>query len=319
MLNLRSPSRQDYFARLVFIALFCLAVHCVVAYVRGARGREVFGVGRPEHVKTLLVVAALVAGAAFVIRPEKETAVASPDVATPDPETVPPPVPAEPPAPAKPPVPAEPPPPVAPSAAVAQASPSAEPSAPSAQVSEVVPAPPAAEDLQAETEPELAVEQPQDASPQVDAMVERMWETARKMEHNFIPNTREDGRYLSLLHSAALAGHTKAQEKLGEYAFRRGKLVEAYYWFELAMLNGMTRLETKMRECRKRWSVRGCPPEYENVYELFTDRQSALGRAVLRLDSGVQLELAKTRLQDMANEGEVAAVLILQEHGYSVK
>lgn len=318
MLNLRSPSRQDYFARLVFVTLLCLAVHCVVAYARGARGREVFGVGRPEHAKPLLVVAALVAGAAFVIRPGKRAAASTAPVAASDSETVPPPAPAEPPVPVPPPAPVDPPAAVA-SLAVVETQPPVEPSSPVAPVPEVVPVPSAAEDLQAEAEPESAVEQPQEASSQVDAMVERMWETARKMEHNFIPNTREDGRYLSLLHSAALAGHTKAQEKLGEYAFRRGTLVEAYYWYELAMLNGMPRLESKMRECRNRWSVRGCPPEYENVYELFTDRQSALGRAVLRLDSGVQLELAKTRLQDMANEGEVAAVLILQQHGYHVK
>lgn len=329
MLNLRSPSRKDYFARLVFVALFCLSVHCVVAYVRGARGREMFGVERPEQAKTLLAAAALVAVAAFVIRPGSgKAAEPTAGASEPLPTSAPPPnssgptvsteqpVPAETPAPVVQPVLAETPAPVANPVPVEDSvrnpQSSSKPDEPA--VPDVAPAQPA---VTVPTEDSPPSEPSED--PQANAMVEKLWETARKIEHNFVPDPIADRRYLSLLHSAALSGHAKAQAKLGEYALRRGFFVESYYWQTLAKLNGMTGIDAKLRECSKRWAVRGCPPEHANVYEFFTDRQSALGRAALRLDSCIQVERAVARLKDMANEGEVVALLILEQHKYRVK
>ncbi len=112
-----------------------------------------------------------------------------------------------------------------------------------------------------------------------------------------------------------MAGHLEAQAKLGEYAFRRRRMVEAYYWMKLAQLNGKPGLELRMRECRTRWLVGGCHSERDNVYELFTARQSAVGRTALRIDSGVQVERALARLNEMASEGETVAVRILNQRG----
>lgn len=150
-------------------------------------------------------------------------------------------------------------------------------------------------------------------------MVDRMWRAARKIAHNFVPDPKADSRYLSLVHGAAMSGHPEAQSKLGEYAMRRGRPVEAYYWMKLAQLNGMHGLEQRMRDCFTQWKRRGCPPEHKNVYEFFTERQGALGRALIRLDSGINVDQALARLRDMANEGEIVAVLMLRQRGIGLK
>ena len=193
------------------------------------------------------------------------------------------------------------------------------PSAPTApEPATPPPAPkPAAPDKAPPTQAD--VPETEDTSSAANEMVERMWTAARNIEHNYIPDPVADSRYLGLVHGAAMSGHVKAQEKLSEYAYRRGAMVEEFYWLKLSQLNGNANIERRLSECSLRWMRRGCPPEYENTCRFFTERQSALGRAAMRLDSGVQVDQAVARLKDMATEGEVAAVLLLEQHGYRVR
>lgn len=314
----------EFGSRMLFITLLCLVAHCAVAYAQGARGKELFGIGKPERAKTLLLAGVVVVGAAFATCPKKNKAPVAgtavppnesegkvPDkVSKPD-ESVRPVV--EPPQPVEPPPIIVPTPPVVepPRPVIVPPRPAVRPS--SVAMPQSVATPRKAVVPTGAARPRTPV--PSTDPPTVDAQAEQMWNAARKIGHNYIPRQKTDRHYLSLVHGAAMAGHLEAQAKLGEYAFRRGRMVEAYYWMKLAQLNGKLGLEVRMRECSMRWTVGGCHSERGNVYELFTGRQSAIGRAALRIDSGVQIEKALARLNEMASEGEPVAIRILNQRG----
>lgn len=335
MTTLRCGDRKAFFARLLLVALFCLALHCVLAYSQGARGAEMFNLGDVNRVRTFLLAGLILGVTAYVSFPRSENkkdraenaaSAAAPTAGSPVPPAQPQPETAvAEPAPAVPPT-TSPAAPVAPDPAPAAApaevhaepvpaeTPAPTPAAPSAPD----PAPVAASvEVQASSAPKPDGMSADGSAKAVGDMVAKMWKTARTLKHNFIPNPKADNRYLSLVHGAAMSGHAEAQAKLGEYAFRRGALVEAYYWLTLSQLNGNPEAEKRMRDCRAQWIRSGCSPEYGNVYEFFTERQSSLGRAVLRLDSGILVDRAIARLKDMIAEGEVAAVLVLEQRGLS--
>ena len=71
-------------------------------------------------------------------------------------------------------------------------------------------------------------------SNEVDA--NRLWEEARGMAHRFRSDWKRNQEYLAKVYGAARLGHLEAMTKLGDYAYRRGALVEAYYWTALAEL-----------------------------------------------------------------------------------
>ena len=96
----------------------------------------------------------------------------------------------------------------------------------------------------------------------------RLWEEARGMTHNFTPDWEKDREYLAKVYTAARLGHLEAMVKLGDYAYRRGAVVEAFYWTILAELKGATGLGVALREMRVRWLSEGCPPRQ-------SDRRSA--------------------------------------------
>ena len=288
-----------------------------------------------NRVRTLLLAGLVIGAAGFVSYPRRDEAPAK--TADDTEKTLPPPAPTSEPAavaapaapvqtaaPSQPVVPAQPVVAVQPAAPVEPDRPSApsqpsEPSAPTAQ--EPATPPPAPKPAAPDKAPPTQADVPETegTSSAANEMVERMWNAARNIEHNYIPDPVADSRYLGLVHGAAMSGHIKAQEKLSEYAYRRGVMVEEFYWLKLSQLNGNVNTERRLSECSLRWMRRGCPPEYGNTCRFFTERQSALGRAALRLDSGVQVDQAVARLKDMATEGEVAAVLLLEQHGYRVR
>lgn len=319
-MNLRSQDRKEYYARLLFVVLFCLAAHCIIAYAQGARGKQMFDLRDINRVRTLLLAGLVIGTAGLVTYPRRD----EDQTKTADGTAKPlPPAPASGPA-AAPAVPVQPAPvqpvaPVQPAVPVESDRPSAPPE-PTASGPATPPPPrprPAAPDRT--TPAHMDVPESDDSSSAANEMVDRMWNAARNIEHNYVPDPVADSRYLGLVHGAAMSGHVKAQEKLSEYACRRGSLVEEFYWLKLSQLNGNANAEKRLRECSLRWMRKGCPPEYENTCRFFSERQSALGRAALRLDSGIQVDQAVARLTDMATEGEVAAVLLLEQHGYRVR
>ena len=140
---------------------------------------------------------------------------------------------------------------------------------------------------------------------------EALWTKARAMPHGFIPDFQEDGEYLSLVLRAARLGHLEAMVKLGDYAYRRGTVVEAYYWTALAELKGAQGLDIALRDMRTRWLSEGCPPEYENAYEGFPETQGSFARALLRIRCAVDAPLARARMRELAEHGLAEARLFL--------
>ena len=132
------------------------------------------------------------------------------------------------------------------------------------------------------------------------------------MTHRFKPDWEKDREYLAKVYGAAKLGHLEAMVKLGEYAGRRGAVVEAFYWTLLAELKGATGLKVQLRELRSRWQALGCPQQYHNTYRDFTEEQGVFARAVLRLQCGVNPQYARARLKELADRGVEEARLFLE-------
>ena len=71
--------------------------------------------------------------------------------------------------------------------------------------------------------------------------------------HNIIPDPKTDGDYLSKVYAAAKLGHLEAMVKLGDCAYRRGAVVEAFYWTFLAEMKGAVGLDEALCEMRTQW------------------------------------------------------------------
>jgi len=150
---------------------------------------------------------------------------------------------------------------------------------------------------------------------------EALWERARVMVHNVIPNPEEDAEYLDLVYSAAERGHVLALAKLGDYAFRREAFVEAYFWTKLArrrleLAGGADRQELKeiddrLLAIRRGWTAAGQPPEYENVYDSFPEERGELGRAFLRIAIGVEVKPTEDYIRALAEKGNPDAALFV--------
>ena len=145
-----------------------------------------------------------------------------------------------------------------------------------------------------------------------NAEARQLWEEARGMTHRFTPDWEKDQEYLSKIYAAARLGHLEAMTKLGEYAGRRGAVVEAFYWTLLAELKGAKGLKVQLRELRLRWQALGCPDQYRNAYRDFTEEQGVFARAVLRLQCGVNPQYARARLKELAERGVEEARLFLE-------
>jgi len=148
------------------------------------------------------------------------------------------------------------------------------------------------------------------APPPVGLETCEAWERARAIDHAFIPDPELDAEYLKLVHEAAEAGCLPALAKLGEYAWRRGALVEAYFWMALAEKRGLASVWSVLRDIREEWMDQGCPPQYENVYEGFPEERGSIGRALLRIACCIDVSIARTRLRDLAAAGQPDACLI---------
>ena len=135
------------------------------------------------------------------------------------------------------------------------------------------------------------------------ADAERLWEEARTIPHNFKPDWKKDREYLTKVYGAAKLGHLEAMVKVGDYAYRRGAVVEAYYWTALAELKGAEGLDETLRKLKARWISKGFPSQRSNVYDEFTERQGSFARALLRIRCAVDTPLARARMRELADLG----------------
>ena len=143
---------------------------------------------------------------------------------------------------------------------------------------------------------------------------QRLWEEARKIPHSYHPDWENDGEYLSKILGAARLGHLEAMVKLGDYAYRRGAVVEAYYWTARAELEGAEGLDAALREMRLRWLSGGCPKEHGNVHEGFSELQGSFARALLRIRCAVDAPFARARMKELAELGCEEAQRFLSRH-----
>lgn len=123
---------------------------------------------------------------------------------------------------------------------------------------------------------------------------------ARQIPHCEVPDysQADDNRYLELLGRSAACGYAPALAKLGEYASRRGVWVEAYYWTWLARRAGKRDLDQVLKGIRLSWATEGYSSERDNVHRLFSLEDGSVGRALLSIDSGRDVSLARKYLQE---------------------
>lgn len=300
-MTLRSPNRGEYCKRMAIVFLLCLAVYAIVISEKG--GGATFKVWRPERMRFALIVFIAIGVAAYEFRPRRpvlsETKPGDEPADKPVPEDC---------------VSGERAPEELPTCAPESNSPVPSVSSPTGVVmadrsDQPLPAPVG----EAPTVRGFAIASPVPKTPPVDSAedAEAIWNMAREMPHEFIPDEVADGEYLRLVRKAAVRGHALARIKLGDYAYRRGWIVEAYYWTLLAQLQGAAGLDVALEEIRKTWTREGSPPEYENVRPEFSETQGVFARAVLRLKCRLDVPLARKRLQELADAKCPEAMLYL--------
>ena len=126
---------------------------------------------------------------------------------------------------------------------------------------------------------------------------------------------QQDGRYFQTLYQAAQAGSLSAMNKLGEFAFARRDLVEAFYWkLMLEMRHGKPSGLSAQGICRF-WQDVGCPKPTADAGGSFTDNQSKLAMAVLDLWSGRHVHTPKETIRQMVEEGDKDALLCAKRLG----
>ena len=295
-MSLRSDNRKVYAVRMAFVVLFCLAVHAlIVSEFLG--GGSTLCIWKPERMRVALASLIIIGIAAYEFRPKAKED-------DPDEGVLPAPV------------------------AEKDAGARAEAGASCPREEQTVEPSAKYEDTRGRDAPAPRAQTPSvpvvraaedDAVPGVSAVdSERCavaWDKARELPHHFVPDPDADYEYLRLVHDAARAGSRRAMVKLADYARRRCADVESYYWLTMAKIHGAEGLDDVIAYCRNQWKVNGFNPEYENEYIFFTERQGVLGRAALRLDSGVGVMMARTRLKAMIANGDREAKLILEHCG----
>lgn len=95
-------------------------------------------------------------------------------------------------------------------------------------------------------------------------------------------------------------------------AYGDGRLVEAYYYAAIARLCGHLQLSSAMSQMRVNWRLAGYPDEKELIGHDFDGTQSAIGRAMLRIDSNHDRDRGYACLTDLANDDNELAIDLLK-------
>lgn len=270
-MTLRSPDRGEYWKRMTIVFLLVLSVYAIIVSETG--GGATFKIWRPERMRIALGAFIVLGIAAYELRTKAPADGDSEDAEAPL-------APASEPASQK----AE----VETSQVAAGAGPvpartPEKPCEPKRQGKPAIVAPP----LKPVMEP-------------VSGTGEAEYAQARQIPHREVPDysQTDDNRYLELLGRSAACGYAPALAKLGEYASRRGAWVEAYYWTWLARRAGKRDLDQVLRRIRLSWATEGYSSERGNVHRLFSSEDGSVGRALLDIDSGRDVSLARKYLQE---------------------
>lgn len=280
-MTLRSRNRGEYLRRMAFVMLLGLAVYAIIISEKG--GGATFKIWRPDRMRFALVVFIVSAVAAYEFRPQRKAA--SPFEPVQDPATTP-------------------------SASVKQVADEPLNDSPASADQPPPDKSPSPPQLRPASPPAVASPSPVVASVPPDSASlpsgsgEAEYAEARLIPHHTIPDySREsDGRYLDLLGQSAAHGYPLALAKLGEYAMRRQFWVESYYWMRRAQQAGMHNLGPTLKYIRTSWAIGGYPDEAMNSHRLFPLQAGSIGRALLDLDSGRQVNQSKAYLKGHAPE-----------------
>lgn len=144
------------------------------------------------------------------------------------------------------------------------------------------------------------------------AEAEKIWTEARGLIHNESPDFSTDWQYMTLVYKAAELGHLEAMSKLGDYAFERGDVVEAFYWkLRVEMGGGRCRNPT-LTDIVRVWTEVGCPDGGEEVGVRFPVQRADFAHAVLCLKSGVDPRFGTMRLKELSDAGDEDAMRFLK-------
>lgn len=151
--------------------------------------------------------------------------------------------------------------------------------------------------------------------PSLAAEAERLWIEACGITHSKAADFSTDWRYLMLLYQSAELGSLLAMSKLGDHAYAREDLVEAFYWKLRVEMKGGVARNPSTSEILQAWMQAGCPEEYENETTGFSEQKGSFARAVLCFMSGVDIRGARIQLNELADAGDPDACRFLRRKG----
>lgn len=121
---------------------------------------------------------------------------------------------------------------------------------------------------------------------------------AKGIARNALPETEWSVELLRDLLEAAKAGDAEARSLLGEYAWRHGAFVEAFFWYSMADELEPAAYRRELGRVFADWRDAGCPGEFDNVRKSFNEYCGSYARALLRvragIDVGVSVRMAET-------------------------
>ena len=132
------------------------------------------------------------------------------------------------------------------------------------------------------------------------------------MPHQEVADFATDWQYMALLHKAAMLGHAEACSTVGDYAYRRGELVGAFFWkLRVEMYGGRCR-NPSLADVVREWTEVGCPDGVEEVGVRFPVQRAYFAHAVLCLKSGVDPRFGTMRLKELSDAGDEDAMRFLK-------
>ena len=127
-----------------------------------------------------------------------------------------------------------------------------------------------------------------------------------------IPSFETDWYYMTLVHKAAVLGHAVAMSALGDFAFQRGDVVEAFYWKQRVEMGGGRCRNPSLANIIETWTEVGCPDGSEEVGAGLSEQQADFAHAVLCLKSRVDPRFGTMRLKELADAGDEDAKKFLK-------
>ena len=132
---------------------------------------------------------------------------------------------------------------------------------------------------------------------------EKLWAEARGITPGEMPSFETDLQYVAPLLEAAERGEAEAMSALGDFAFQRGALVEAFYWRLRVEMGAGCCCNPILTNIISAWVGVGCPDGGEEIGASLSEQQAAFAHAVLCLLSGVDPRYGTMRLKELSDAG----------------